>query len=89
MDFQIVEVSNLQTLTETELEILRLMSEGLTAIEIAQSRTVSITTVRTQIKNVLRKLHVGTQLKAVAVLHKAQKKRLCLDCKQRWEQLAI
>ncbi len=53
-------------LTSREQEILAGLRSGLSAAEIAQRDFVSIQTVRTQIRSVLRKLGVRSQLEAVA-----------------------
>ncbi len=57
-------------LTSTEAEVLERLMDGRNAQEIASERFVSLATVRTQIKSVLSKLGVGSQLEAVAVAHR-------------------
>ncbi|HTA37438.1 MAG TPA: LuxR C-terminal-related transcriptional regulator, partial [Candidatus Acidoferrales bacterium] len=52
-------------LSKTEVEILRQMASGLGASEIAQARHSSITTVRTHIKNLYRKLDVSSAAAAI------------------------
>lgn len=47
--------------------MLNAMTDGLTADEIAREHFVSVATVRSQIRAVLRKLGVCTQLAAVAI----------------------
>lgn len=54
-------------LTRREREVLRLMVEGRAAAEIAQRSYVSLATVRTQIRAVLQKLGVNSQMAAVAL----------------------
>jgi DNA-binding NarL/FixJ family response regulator len=55
-------------LSGREREVLELLAEGHRAAEIADRFTVSLTTVRTQIRSVLSKLEVGSQLEAVALI---------------------
>jgi two-component system, NarL family, response regulator LiaR len=55
-------------LSTREREVLELLAEGHRAAEIADRFTVSLTTVRTQIRSVLSKLEVGSQLEAVALI---------------------
>ena len=50
----------------TRREVLALLIDGLAAEEIAETRYVALTTVRSQIRSVLRKLGVRSQLAAVA-----------------------
>ncbi len=54
-----------EPLSERELEVLRLLAQGLTYTEIAQSLFVSINTVRHHIKNIYSKLGVEKQTQAV------------------------
>jgi two-component system nitrate/nitrite response regulator NarL len=54
-------------LTRQERELLAHMMEGHTVAEVARVRCVSEGTVRTQVKSVLAKLEVSSQLSAVAV----------------------
>jgi DNA-binding CsgD family transcriptional regulator len=53
-------------LTGRELEILRLLAEGLRAGVIAASLGLSLATVRNHIRSILRKLGCHSQLEAVA-----------------------
>lgn len=55
-----------RSLTAREAEVLDALGRGTTAAEIAESSFVSIATVRTQIRSVLVKLGVTSQLAAVA-----------------------
>ncbi len=58
----------MHTLTPREREVLRLLYAGDPVMEIAAMLEVSPATVRSQVKSVLRKLDVNTQLGAVAAL---------------------
>lgn len=55
------------TLTQREAHVLGALTDGLSAEEIAQEHFVALTTVRSQIRSVLQKLGVRSQLAAVAV----------------------
>jgi len=55
------------SLTGREVEILRLASGGASAREIADHLYISVTTVRTHIRNILQKLDVHTKVQAVAM----------------------
>ncbi|MFC5382696.1 LuxR C-terminal-related transcriptional regulator [Aquipuribacter nitratireducens] len=61
----------LRALSPREAEVLRLLGEGVPAAGIADRAVVSETTVRAQIRAVLRKLGVSSQLQAVAVARRA------------------
>jgi len=61
-------LDQLASLTPREHEVLRMIFEGDSAAEIAAACEVSITTVRSQVKAVLRKLDVNSQLAAVGLL---------------------
>jgi DNA-binding NarL/FixJ family response regulator len=60
-----------ERLTPREREVLAMMCDGLNAAEMAEASYVSLATVRSQIRAVLLKLGVGTQLAAVAAAHRA------------------
>ncbi|WP_036507670.1 response regulator transcription factor [Nocardioides sp. URHA0020] len=62
---------HLRRLTIREREILRHLVAGVTVREIAARRVVSEATVRSQVKAVLRKLDVSSQIAAVAVARQA------------------
>lgn len=57
-----------QILTERELEVLHLVSEGLKNREIADQLFISENTVRTHLRNILDKLHVQNRVQAAALL---------------------
>ena len=52
------------TLTERELDVLRLLAQGLTNQEIAAALSISATTVRAHVSSILTKLHVSNRTKA-------------------------
>jgi DNA-binding NarL/FixJ family response regulator len=56
-------------LTAREKEVILLLGRGASNVEIAQELSISITTVRTHVHNVLKKLGVGTRGQAVAVAY--------------------
>lgn len=58
----------LHRLSPRESEVLGLLAAGLSVKDIAAQGEVAETTVRTQVKAVLRKLEVGSQLAAVALV---------------------
>jgi DNA-binding NarL/FixJ family response regulator len=55
-----------EQLSARELEVLRLMAEGLDNLGIADRLGVKYTTIRTHVRNVLAKLEVHSKLQAVA-----------------------
>lgn len=59
----------LDSLTPRELQVLTMLREGVRVQEIARRLGLSETTVRSQVRAVLRKLGVRSQLRAVAMLH--------------------
>lgn len=61
----------LERLSPREAEILAALADGKTATEVAEADYVSEWTVRTQIRSILTKLDVSSQLAAVALAHKA------------------
>lgn len=58
------------TLTAREREVLADLVRGCTVAEIARAGVVSEATVRTQVKSILAKLQVSSQLAAVALAHR-------------------
>jgi PAS domain S-box-containing protein len=59
--------ASLSRLTERELEVLRLLAEGLDTREIAARLTLSRATVRNHVQHILNKLKVHSRLEAVAL----------------------
>jgi len=59
-----------EQITRREAEVLGLLMAGQQVNEIASSRFVSESTVRTQVKSVLAKLQVRSQLSAVGLAHR-------------------
>ena len=65
-------VDKLNRLTRREREVLAELARGNRAQAVADRYVVSLATVRTQIRSVLNKLEVGSQLEAVALYRKGQ-----------------
>lgn len=65
------ERDRLGRLSPTETEILRQLMAGYTCAEVAHSRTVSVSTVRSQVKRIRSKLEVHSQVAAVAAAFRA------------------
>jgi DNA-binding NarL/FixJ family response regulator len=61
--------SRLENLTPREREVLEKLREGIPVREIARASVVSEATVRTQVKSILAKLGVTSQLAAVGLAH--------------------
>lgn len=59
--------SHVPQLSPREREIMHLMAEGLTAEAIATKITVSVETVRTHVRNVIRKLQARNRVHAIAL----------------------
>ncbi len=55
-----------EPLSDRELEVLRLIADGLTNNEIAEQLTVAVSTVKTHINNLYRKLDVTSRTRAIA-----------------------
>jgi DNA-binding NarL/FixJ family response regulator len=62
----------LERLTRREREVLAELAKGRRAQAVADQYVVSLATVRTQIRSVLSKLEVGSQLEAVALFRRGQ-----------------
>lgn len=63
------ELGAIATLTERELEVLRMIARGLSNKEIAAELTVSLATVKTHVHNVLYKLGARRRVDAGRLLH--------------------
>jgi DNA-binding NarL/FixJ family response regulator len=63
--------SPFERLTHRECEVLDALMDGLSAEEIAETQFVALTTIRSQIRSVLQKLGVRSQLAAVAHANRA------------------
>ena len=70
-------------LTTREQVVLGHMQQGRSACEIAALDYVTIATVRSQIRQVLCKLGVSSQLAAVAMANKRQSQHRCEKCEYR------
>lgn len=57
-------------LTSREHEILRRLAEGETTLGLAQSLGVKVSTVRTHVSSILRKLGAHTRVEAVTIAHR-------------------
>ncbi len=68
---QRIREERLERLTPREMEVLQSLSAGHPVQEIADAGGVNIATVRSQVKAILRKLEVRSQLSAVAVLQQS------------------
>jgi DNA-binding NarL/FixJ family response regulator len=66
-----VRLSPFARLTKKEAQVLARLMEGNAPEEIAGSQSVAITTIRSQIRSILQKLGVNSQLAAVALAHAA------------------
>lgn len=64
------ELAPLMSLSRREAAILRSLMSGASPAEIARIDYVSVATVRSQVKSILRKLGVSSQLEAVAMAHR-------------------
>jgi DNA-binding NarL/FixJ family response regulator len=70
-DADVPNVVAIESLTEREHEILRLLARGLSNAEIAAELVLSETTVKTHVSNVLRKLGVRDRVQAVIAAYDA------------------
>jgi LuxR family maltose regulon positive regulatory protein len=70
---QTPEETPLEPLSERELEVLRLMADGLTNPQIAETLTIALSTVKTHVNRIYGKLDVRSRTQAVA---RARKTRL-------------
>ncbi len=58
-------------LTPREQQVLLALMRGTSALEISKESYVSLPTVRSQIRSILLKLHVSSQLAAVALAYRS------------------
>lgn len=65
----LVELTRSTQLTDRELELLMLLSEGRSVKSIAQRLNLSVHTVRNHVRAILRKMNASTQLEAVLRAH--------------------
>ena len=56
----------IEPLTDRELDVLRLVAEGLSRSEIADQLVLSLNTIKTHVRNIYGKLGVKNQMQAVA-----------------------
>jgi NarL family two-component system response regulator LiaR len=59
-----------EELTPRELEVLRLIAQGMSNREIAQALTISEKTVKTHVSNILSKLHLADRTQAAIYAHR-------------------
>lgn len=61
-------ITNVTDLTTRELEVLKLISEGQTNQQIAESLVIEVGTVKNHVHNILDKLNVSSRREAAAYL---------------------
>ncbi len=61
---------DIQSLTYREKDVLRLRVKGYSSKKIAAALTIEITTVRTHLKHIHRKLGVSSQVELIQFVHK-------------------
>jgi ATP/maltotriose-dependent transcriptional regulator MalT len=55
-----------EPLSQRELEVLRLIASGMSNKEVARNLFVAVSTVKTHVNNICRKLYAGNRTQAVA-----------------------
>jgi LuxR family transcriptional regulator, maltose regulon positive regulatory protein len=63
---QFDQVALIEPLTEREIDVLRLIAEGLSNPEIAEKLVLSVGTVKTHVKHIYSKLNVDDRVKAAS-----------------------
>jgi len=61
-----VEQQLIESLSEREIEVLRLIAQGLSNREIAETLVLAVSTIKTHVNNIYRKLDVNSRTQAVA-----------------------
>jgi len=64
------DVTNGETLTQREIEILRLLAQGHDGLAVAQDLAISQNTVRTHLQNIFNKLGAHSKLEAVTIANR-------------------
>lgn len=72
-------IKNLSGLTSTEKELVRLLLQNKTARQIAEERTVELTTVKSQISHILKKCHAKRTKELVNEIREKQLEDLLFD----------
>lgn len=72
-------IKNLSGLTSTEKELVRLLLQNKTARQIAEERTVELTTVKSQISHILKKCHAKRTQELVNEIREKQLEDLLFD----------
>ncbi|HEY9776971.1 MAG TPA: response regulator transcription factor [Planktothrix sp.] len=73
---QFAEVTPLTMLSDREQDVARLLIEGVSNQEIADTMGLKIQTVKVHVKNILRKLHASSRSHAVSIILKSGRKGL-------------
>ena len=72
-------IKNLSGLTTTEKQLVQLLLQNKTARQIADERTVELTTVKTQISHILKKCHAKRTKELVEAIREKQLEELLFD----------
>lgn len=73
-------LNKLMLLTSAEMDVLRLLLEGKTRNEICNMRVVEMTTVKTQVRNILRKMDMPSSPEMIRTLKKLGLEQIILRC---------